>query len=178
MKLMIASDIHGSAYYCEKLLAAYDREKADKLLLLGDILYHGPRNDLPKEYAPKQVIAMLNARKQELLCVRGNCDSLTDLYDIPTQPIKELDLIKTNNLDIYITHGHIYNEDNWDKENTILIQGHTHRPKISKKDNNIYINPGSISLPRGNNLPSYLIFNEKEFIIYDILDNIIDEINI
>ena len=67
MKLMIASDIHGSAYYCRKMLEAYDREKADKLLLLGDILYHGPRNDLPKEYAPKEVIAMLNARKQELL---------------------------------------------------------------------------------------------------------------
>ena len=72
MKLMIASDIHGSAYYCRKMLEAYDREKADKLLLLGDILYHGPRNDLPKEYAPKEVIAMLNARKQEILCVRGS----------------------------------------------------------------------------------------------------------
>ena len=75
MKLMIVSDIHGSAYYCRKMLEAYDREKADKLLLLGDILYHGPRNDLPKEYAPKEVIVMLNARKQELLCVRGNCDT-------------------------------------------------------------------------------------------------------
>ena len=78
MKLMIASDIHGSAYYCRKMLEAYDREKADKLLLLGDILYHGPRNDLPKEYAPKEVIAMLNARKQEILCVRGNCDTEVD----------------------------------------------------------------------------------------------------
>ena len=78
MKLMIASDIHGSAYYCEKLLKAYDEEKADKLLLLGDILYHGPRNDLPKDYAPKQVIAMLNPRKQDLLCVRGNCDTEVD----------------------------------------------------------------------------------------------------
>ena len=78
MKLMIASDIHGSAYYCRKMLEAYDGEKADKLLLLGDILYHGPRNDLPKEYAPKEVIAMLNARKQELLCVRGNCDTEVD----------------------------------------------------------------------------------------------------
>ena len=78
MKLMIASDIHGSAYYRRNMLEAYDREKADKLLLLGDILYHGPRNDLPKEYAPKEVIAMLNARKQELLCVRGNCDTEVD----------------------------------------------------------------------------------------------------
>ena len=78
MKLMIASDIHGSAEYCRKLLEAYDREKAERLLLLGDLLYHGPRNDLPKEYAPKEVIAMLNARKEELLCVRGNCDTEVD----------------------------------------------------------------------------------------------------
>lgn len=72
MKLMIASDIHGSAYYCEKMIEAYKREKADKLLLLGDLLYHGPRNDLPKDYNPKAVIAMLNAMKKDLLCVRGN----------------------------------------------------------------------------------------------------------
>lgn len=75
MKLMIASDIHGSAYYCEKMIEAYKREKADKLLLLGDLLYHGPRNDLPKDYNPKAVIAMLNAMKEDLLCVRGNCDT-------------------------------------------------------------------------------------------------------
>jgi len=78
MKLMIASDIHGSAYYCEKLLQAYDREGAHKLLLLGDILYHGPRNDLPREYNPKQVIELLNNRKDEILCVRGNCDTEVD----------------------------------------------------------------------------------------------------
>ena len=74
MKWMIASDIHGSAYYCRQMLGAYRRECADRLLLLGDILYHGPRNDLPKEYGPKDVISMLNGVKQELLCVRGNCE--------------------------------------------------------------------------------------------------------
>ena len=78
MKYMIASDIHGSAYYCEKLLEAYDREGADRLLLLGDLLYHGPRNDLPKDYAPKKVIEMLNAKKDELICVRGNCEAEVD----------------------------------------------------------------------------------------------------
>ena len=80
MKWLIASDLHGSAYYCRKLLEAYDLEKADRMLLLGDILYHGPRNDLPTEYAPKQVIAMLNARKQDNLCVRGNCDGEVSDY--------------------------------------------------------------------------------------------------
>ena len=78
MKWMIASDIHGSAYYCRELLEVYDREKADRLLLLGDILYHGPRNNLPKEYNPKEVIALLNQRKQDILCVRGNCDTEVD----------------------------------------------------------------------------------------------------
>ena len=72
MKIMIASDIHGSARYCREMLEAFDREAADKLLLLGDILYHGPRNDLPEAYAPKTVIELLNDRKDKILCVRGN----------------------------------------------------------------------------------------------------------
>lgn len=174
MKIMFISDIHGISDNLRKIREKYKEFKCNKLVVLGDIYNNYNYYDNNKE----KVQEFLNDFKGSLICVRGNCDSLTDLYDIPIGPIKELDLIKTNNLDIYITHGHIYNEDNWDKENTILIQGHTHRPKISKKDNNIYINPGSISLPRGDNLPSYLVFNEKEFIIYDILDNIIDEINI
>ena len=172
MKIMFISDIHGISDNLGKIREKYKEFKCEKLVILGDIYNNYNYYDNNKEKVQK----FLNDFKDSLICVRGNCDSLTDLYDIPTHPIKELDLIKTNNLDIYITHGHIYNEDNWDRENTILIQGHTHRPKISKKDNNIYINPGSISLPRGNNLPSYLIFNEKEFIIYDLLDNIIFEI--
>ena len=174
MKIMFISDIHGISDNLGKIKEKYKEFKCEKLVILGDIYNNYNYYDNNKE----KVQEFLNDFKDSLICVRGNCDSLTDLYDIPIGPIKELDLIKTNNLDIYITHGHIYNEDNWDKENTILIQGHTHRPKISKNDNNIYINPGSISLPRGDNLPSYLIYNEKEFIIYDILDNIIDEINI
>ena len=80
MKLLIASDIHGSFRYCEKLMHAYDREQAERMLLLGDILYHGPRNDLPEQYAPKKVIEALNERKNDILCVRGNC---VPVYTIP-----------------------------------------------------------------------------------------------
>ena len=85
MKLLIASDIHGSARFCRDLLAAWDREQPDRVLLLGDLLYHGPRNDLPEQYAPKEVLALLNARKQDLLCVRGNCDTEVDqmVLDFP-----------------------------------------------------------------------------------------------
>ena len=109
MKLMIASDIHGSAYYCEKLLKAYDEEKADKLLLLGDILYHGPRNDLPKDYAPKQVIAMLNPRKQDLLCVRGNCDTEVDQMVLDFPILADYCILYLNERMIFATHGHASN---------------------------------------------------------------------
>ena len=83
MKWMIASDLHGSAYYCRKMLEAFEREGADRLFLLGDLLYHGPRNDLPREYAPKEVIPLLNGKKEKLLCVRGNCDACL-LYTSPS----------------------------------------------------------------------------------------------
>ena len=83
IKLMVASDIHGSAYYCKKMLEAFDREQAERLLLLGDILYHGPRNNLPKEYDPKEVIKMLNERKNRIFCVRGNCDTIEDVVPTP-----------------------------------------------------------------------------------------------
>ena len=107
MKLMIASDIHGSAYYCEKLLKAYDEEKADKMLLLGDILYHGPRNDLPKDYAPKQVIAMLNPRKQDLLCVRGNCDTEVDQMVLDFPCLGDYALVVDADTTLMLTHGHL-----------------------------------------------------------------------
>ena len=130
MKLMIASDIHGSAYYCEKLLKAYDEEKADKLLLLGDILYHGPRNDLPKDYAPKQVIAMLNPRKQDLLCVRGNCDTEVDQMVLEFPILADYCILYLNERMIFATHGHVFNEKNLPqlKKGDILLHGHTHVP--------------------------------------------------
>ena len=112
MKWMIASDIHGSAYYCRKLLEAYEREKAERLLLLGDILYHGPRNDLPRDYAPKEVIAMLNNMKNEILCVRGNCDTEVDQMVLEFPVLADYAVITDGKRDIYATHGHVYNEKN------------------------------------------------------------------
>ena len=134
MKLMIASDIHGSAYYCRKMLEAYDREKADKLLLLGDILYHGPRNDLPKEYAPKEVIAMLNARKQEILCVRGNCDTEVDQMVLEFPILADYCFLNLNGQNIYATHGHVWNPGKLPmlKAGDILLNGHTHIPACEK----------------------------------------------
>ena len=112
MKYMFASDIHGSAYYCKKMLEAYEQEKADRLILLGDILYHGPRNDLPKEYAPKEVIAMLNEKKNELYVVRGNCEAEVDQMVLEFPVMADYCIIMDGERTIYASHGHIYNEEN------------------------------------------------------------------
>ena len=130
MKLMIASDIHGSAYYCKKMVAAYQREHADRLLLLGDILYHGPRNDLPEDYDPKAVISLLNPLKQEILCVRGNCDTEVDQMVLDFPIMAEYCLLELNGQTVFATHGHHFNPQNPPmlKDGDILLNGHTHIP--------------------------------------------------
>lgn len=125
MKLMIASDIHGSAYYCRKMIEAYHKEGADRLLLLGDLLYHGPRNDLPKDYNPKEVISMLNAIKKDLLCVRGNCDTEVDQMVLDFPILAEYCLLELDGHTIFATHGHNFNPDNLPmlKDGDILLNG-------------------------------------------------------
>ena len=178
MKLMIASDIHGSAYYCRKMLEAYDREKADKLLLLGDILYHGPRNDLPKEYAPKEVIAMLNARKQEILCVRGNCDTEVDQMVLEFPVMADYCILSIDGKTLYATHGHVYNQNNLPPlcEGDILIHGHTHVLKAEQMEGYILLNPGSVSIPKEGNPPTYAVLENGVFSIMDFEGNIVKSI--
>ncbi len=174
MKLMIASDIHGSAYYCKKLIDSYEREKADKLLLLGDILYHGPRNDLPCEYAPKAVIAMLNAMKDKILCVRGNCDTEVDQMVLEFPCMADYALLVLDGGTVYATHGHVYNEANLPPitDGDILLCGHTHIPKCEKHDKFIYMNPGSVSIPKDNSYNGYMIYEDKIFLWKDFDGNI------
>ncbi len=165
MKIMIASDIHGSAYYCEKMLEAYEREQADKLLLLGDLLYHGPRNDLPREYDPKKVITMLNDKKQEILCVRGNCDTEVDQMVLSFPILAEYCIIDLGKRMIFATHGHKYNKENLPmlKEGDILLNGHFHVPAYEEMDSYIYVNPGSVSIPKENSAHSYMILEKDTF---------------
>ena len=111
MKWFIASDIHGSAYFAEKMIEAYKREQADKMLLLGDILYHGPRNDLPRDYTPKKVIPLLNKEKEHILCVRGNCDAEVDQMVLDFPIMDDFVLVEDSGLLIFATHGHVYNEE-------------------------------------------------------------------
>ena len=165
MKLMIASDIHGSAYYCKKMLEAFDEQKADKLLLLGDLLYHGPRNDLPKDYDPKSVIDMLNPMREKLLCVRGNCDSEVDQMVLDFPMLAEYAQLYIDGITIFATHGHVYNNNNLPPliKGDILLHGHTHIPVIEKHNNYTYINPGSVSIPKNGSDHSYLIMENGKF---------------
>ena len=165
MKIMIASDIHGAAGFCEEMLAAYDREQAEKLLLLGDILYHGPRNDLPEQYAPKEVIEMLNARKEEFLCVRGNCDTDVDQMVLEFPIMAEHCILYEKGRMIFATHGHIFNEQKLPmlKKGDILLHGHTHVPVCKETEDYIYLNPGSVSIPKDGSWHGYLVLEDGVF---------------
>ena len=176
MKWFIASDIHGSEYYCKKMIDAYGSEKADKILLLGDVLYHGPRNDLPKDYNPKSVINMLNELKDKILCVRGNCDTEVDQMVLEFPILADYCIICEGNKIIYATHGHNYNENSLPplQKGDILLHGHTHVPKCVNHENYTYINPGSVSIPKENSHHGYVILENGKFIWKDFEGNIIN----
>ena len=165
MRLMIASDIHGAAGNCGELLDAFDREKADRLLLLGDILYHGPRNDLPDGYAPKEVIALLNARKSDLLCVRGNCDTEVDQMVLEFPILADYALLEADGMRIYATHGHIYHPDHLPplQKGDVLLYGHTHIPAWDRKEGILCLNPGSVSIPKAGSARGYILLESGVF---------------
>ena len=159
MKWMIASDLHGSAYYCRKMLEAFEREGADRLFLLGDLLYHGPRNDLPREYAPKEVIPLLNGKREKLLCVRGNCDAEVDQMVLEFPVLADYAVLPVGQRLIYATHGHIYHVKNLPPlaPGDVLLHGHTHVPAWTEfGQGNLYLNPGSVSIPKENSPHSYM----------------------
>ena len=164
MKWMIASDLHGSAYYCRKMLEAFEREGADRLFLLGDLLCHGPRNDLPREYAPKEVIPLLNGKKEKLLCVRGNCDAEVDQMVLEFPVLADYAVLPVGQRLIYATHGHIYHVKNLPPlaPGDVLLHGHTHVPAWTEfGQGNLYLNPGSVSIPKENSPHSYMTLEEN-----------------
>lgn len=166
MTIMIASDIHGSALYCRQMLEAMDREKADRLLLLGDLLYHGPRNDLPEQYQPKEVIRMLNERKERIFCVRGNCDTEVDQMVLEFPIMAEYALIPFEDRMIFATHGHHFNIQQPPSlmPGDILLHGHTHVPAWQPfGQGHLYLNPGSVSLPKENSWRGYMSLTESGF---------------
>jgi putative phosphoesterase len=176
MKLLIASDIHGDIESAKVLTEAFEREGCQKILLLGDVLYHGPRNNLPGRYAPKEVIALLNRYKDKILAVRGNCDTEVDQMVLEFPILADYALLSLDGLNIYATHGHNYNTQTPPplSEGDILLHGHTHVIRAEKfGNNNTYINPGSITLPKENCPRSYIIYEAGKFTFFNILGEVI-----
>ena len=164
MKLIIASDIHGSAYWCGKLVELIEAENPDKVLLLGDLLYHGPRNDLPREYGPKAVIPMLSAHKDKILAVRGNCEAEVDQMVLPFPCMADYAVLVADGVSYYMTHGHLWNPNNLPPlpAGTVFLSGHTH-VKLDMTAGGIRcLNPGSVSIPKDGS-HSYLICQNGEF---------------
>lgn len=171
MKWMIASDIHGSALYCEKLLERYQEEGADRLILLGDLLYHGPRNALPKGYDPQKTAAMLNAVKERLLCVRGNCEAEVDQMVLNFPVMAEYAVLPVGERLIYCTHGHHANEKEPlpMTEGDYLLCGHTHIPCCNVHERFIYLNPGSVSIPKNGSCHSCMVLENNVLLWKDVL---------
>ena len=164
MKLLIASDIHGSAYWCGRLCEIMEEEKPDKLILLGDLLYHGPRNDLPKDYAPKKVIPMLSQYKDVIIAVRGNCEAEVDQMVLPFPCLADYCQLLIDGKTFYLTHGHHANPQNLPPlpEGSIFLSGHTHVKIDEVHDGVRCLNPGSVSIPKDGS-HSCLIYENGTF---------------
>lgn len=172
MKLVIASDIHGSAYYCKKLLKVIEDQSPDRVVLLGDILYHGPRNDLPRDYAPKEVIALLNPLSDKIICVRGNCDTEVDQMVLDFDVLSDSAVIYDGERELFLTHGHKYSPENPPKlkKGAVLLTGHTHVKCTRDMGDFTYINPGSVSIPKEGTPRGGLIYENGVFTPFCIED--------
>lgn len=175
MKVLVISDIHGSSYYARKIEEIVKKENPEKIVLLGDLYYHGPRNELSQEYAPMEVAKILNSLKDKLMVVKGNCDAEVDEM-ISEFKFEEHILTNINGKNIYFTHGHKYNIENIPYEDfDILIYGHIHQGFIQEKEGYLFANPGSISLPKGGTEHSYLILEENQITLKDVDGRILQE---
>ena len=185
MKIMFASDIHGSAYYCRKMLDIYSESGAGRLVILGDLLYHGPRNDLPREYAPKDVIAMQNPLKTQIYAIRGNCDTEVDQMVLEFPILADYGLLVLEGKVFYATHGHVYNQDRLPplQDGDILIHGHTHILKAETIEAEggrhiTVLNPGSVSIPKGGNPNTYAVLENGVFSIRTLEGEVVKELKL
>lgn len=175
MKILIISDIHGSSYYAQRIKEIAEMEKPDQIILLGDLYYHGPRNDLTQEYNPMKVAGILNDFGDKVRTVRGNCDAEVDemisFFKFDTH-LK----LQVNGKNVFFTHGHVYNMENLPEDKIdIMFYGHYHTGFIQEENGVIFANPGSISLPKNNTQHSYIIFDDDKIILKNVDGEIIQE---
>lgn len=172
MKIMIASDLHGSSYWIKKMKELFDKEKCDNLLLLGDLLYHGPRNNLPDDYDTQESIDLLNSLKDKILAVRGNCDSEVDEMVLEFDITQRTLILNIDDFTFFATHGHIYNEHCLPSFQNIdvLLNGHTHIDVFNKHTNYVFVNPGSVSIPKLDTHHSVIIYEDRNFTFYNLND--------
>ncbi len=170
MKLLIASDLHGDATACRRLLEIFDASGAERLILLGDLLYHGPRNDLPAGYDPRAVIALLSSYADRLFCVRGNCDTEVDQMVLPFPILSETALLLVDGRTWFAAHGHRTgaNPSAGDlpklPRGSVILTGHTHLPTLDlNADGILLLNPGSTSIPKGGFPASYALYEDGRF---------------
>lgn len=175
MKLLIASDLHGCAPACEKLLDVFADTQAERLILLGDILYHGPRNDLPAGYDPRAVIAMLSGYADRLFCVRGNCDTEVDQMVLPFPILSETALLFVDGHTWFAAHGHRAGANPSANDlprlpmGSVVLAGHTHIPVLERNtDSILLLNPGSVSIPKGRFPPSYAVYEDGRFSVLSL----------
>lgn len=192
MKFFVFSDIHGSATACEKALSQFEKQNCDNIIILGDILYHGPRNPLPENYNPKAVVEMLNPLSGKIIACRGNCDSEVDQMMLKFPILADYSFIVEGKTKIFATHGHIYGPQKEDGNQlvdnsklppldgiNVLIYGHTHIQMLEKTENNLVVcNPGSISLPKQNSPSGFAIIENNEVLLYDLNGNLLKTKNL
>lgn len=180
MKLMFVSDIHGSAYYAREALRCYRAEQAQRMVLLGDLLYHGPRNDLPREYSPKEVFALLNGCKNEILAVRGNCDAEVDQMVLEFPIMADYSTLWLGQRMLFLTHGHLFHEQNLPPfgKGDILMHGHTHLRVLANRGDYFFINPGSISLPHGDGRHTYVVYEDGVFTAKDVDGTVLEQLDV
>lgn len=181
MKLLIASDLHGDLECCEALIEKFNEEACDRILFLGDILYHGPRNDLPSGYNPKGVIALLNSYAEKITSVRGNCEAEVDEMVLDFPVLADYAIFNLDGITVFASHGHHYSPENPPKleAGAVMLGGHTHLYGIISFGNgNLYLNPGSVSIPKGGNPKSYMIYENRSFTVKDFSGNILTDIKL
>ena len=181
MKLLFASDLHGSAYYAEKLEELIRNEAPDKTVLLGDLLYHGPRNDLPREYDPKKVTAILNGLKTQVLAVRGNCDAEVDQMVLEFPIMADYMALFLEGRMVFVTHGHLFNEENLPNFNPGDVLHSTAIPTCVLRRTgalDFFLNPGSMALPKGDGVHSYMVYEDGVFTTKDMDGAVLETLDI